>query len=646
MAAPVEVIRHCWIPLSDGVRLAARMWLPADRPVPAVLEYIPYRKNDGTAARDVSLHLPVAAAGYAVVRVDMRGSGDSDGILPDEYAPIEQSDALEVLEWLANQPWCDGNVGIIGKSWGGFNGLQIAALRPPALKAVITVCSTDDRYAEDVHYTGGSLLASEMLPWASTMLAYQGRPPDPAVVGAGWREQWRARLRETPPYVNQWLNHQRRDDYWKHGSICEDYSAVEVPVLAVGGWYDPYRPTVFRLLENLKSPVRGLIGPWAHNYPHQGVPGPAIDFHTECLRWWDRWLKGRDVDDDPALRVWMSESAPPGPDAQPRQGRWVAEQSWPSPTVRTETFQLSREKDGVLPSTRDIGTDAGTWMAFGDLAGHPVDQAADDGRSLTFVSDPLPDRLETLGIGSVLLAVSADRPEAQLAVRLCDVDETGASRLVTAGLLNLTHRESHEKPTPLEPGQSYDVTVTLQPAGHVFLPGHRIRLSISAAYWPWAWPSAVPVNVTIHGSELRLPIRHSDGAIPAFAPPRKEAPSPVTTSPDSSTKTIERDAVTGRVVVTLDMDDGEIHDTTDGLRHHATSCDRFTLTPRDPSTATVECFRTISVGRDAWRTKVSTYSRMTCDGNAFVVTNRLVAYEGEDVFEELTWSFTTPRDHV
>src|SRR5260370_4509389 len=177
----IREIAHIWIPLSDGTRLAARIWLPDDaeqNPVPAILEYIPYRKNDATATRDALMHPYFAGHGYAALRVDMRGSGDSDGILYDEYLLQEQDDALDALAWIAAQPWCTGNVGIIGKSWGGFNGLQIAARRPPELKAIISVCSTDDRYADDVHYIGGPVHPYRMQSRASAMLAYHARAPD------------------------------------------------------------------------------------------------------------------------------------------------------------------------------------------------------------------------------------------------------------------------------------------------------------------------------------------------------------------------------------------------------------------------------------------------------------------------------------
>ena len=293
----VKEIEHFWIPMGDGVRLSARMWLPEDaenQPVPAILEYIPYRKADFTALRDRVRHPYFAGHGYASIRVDIRGTGESDGILFDEYLELEQEDGLEVLRWIAAQPWCNGKIGIIGKSWGGFNGLQIAARQPPQLKAVISLCSTDDRYADDVHYMGGCVLASNMLSWASVMLAYNALPPDPMHFGERWREVWLDRIERTPPYVEAWLSHQRRDAYWQHGSVNEDLGAIQCPVFAVGGWADGYTNAIFRLLEGLSGPKKGLVGPWAHEYPEVAQPGPAIGFLQECVRWWDYWLK--DID--------------------------------------------------------------------------------------------------------------------------------------------------------------------------------------------------------------------------------------------------------------------------------------------------------------------------------------------------------------
>ncbi|MCB2174053.1 CocE/NonD family hydrolase, partial [bacterium] len=287
----IKKIENVWIPMPDGVRLAARLWLPRDSettPVPAILEYIPYRKRDSTRSRDTQIYSYFAGHGYAGVRVDIRGSGDSDGVLLDEYLQQELDDGLAILQWLERQPWCNGRIGMMGISWGGFNGLQIAALRPPQLKAVISVSSTDDRYADDVHHMGGCLLGDN-LSWASTMFSYNSCPPDPAVVGGRWRDMWFARLRGSGLWLEKWLRHQRRDAYWRHGSVCEDFAAIQCPVMAVSGWADGYSNAVFRLLEGLSVPCRGLVGPWGHKYPHVGQPGPAIGFLQEAVRWWDTW---------------------------------------------------------------------------------------------------------------------------------------------------------------------------------------------------------------------------------------------------------------------------------------------------------------------------------------------------------------------
>ena len=292
----VRVIEHTLIPLKDGTMLAARIWLPDDaeqNPVPAILEYLPYRKRDGTYERDALTHPYLAGHGYAGVRVDLRGCGESTGLLFDEYAQQEQDDGVEVIAWLAAQPWCNGSVGMMGISWGGFNGLQIAARRPPALKAIVTICSTDDRYADDAHYMGGTFLTTAGLEWAFFFFSLMCLPPDPALVGDSWRAMWLERLQNIPLFQENWLQHQRRDAYWKHGSVCEDYTAIQCPVYAVGGWTDGYKNAIPRLLEGLKVPRKGLIGPWAHAYPHFALPGPQIGFLQEILRWWDHWLKGR-----------------------------------------------------------------------------------------------------------------------------------------------------------------------------------------------------------------------------------------------------------------------------------------------------------------------------------------------------------------
>ena len=312
---PVREIENVFIELADGCRLAARIWLPADAeadPVPAILEYLPYRKRDGTSQRDALTHPYFAGHGYACVRVDMRGNGEFDGLMLDEYTEQEQDDALEVIDWIARQPWCTGAVGMIGISWGGFNGLQVAARRPPALKAVITLCSTDDRYADDIHFMGGCLL-NDNLSWASTMFAYSSRPPDPALVGERWRELWLHRLENTVLLVEEWLRHQRRDRQWRHGSVCEDFDAIQCPVYAVGGWADGYSNAIPRLLAGLQRAEEGPDRPLGAPIPalrharppdrlSPGVPalvGPLAEGHRTGIM------------AEPMYRVWLQESVPP-----------------------------------------------------------------------------------------------------------------------------------------------------------------------------------------------------------------------------------------------------------------------------------------------------------------------------------------------
>jgi putative CocE/NonD family hydrolase len=525
----VREIEHTWIPLADGCRLAARIWLPEDAdadPVPAVLEYLPYRKNDGTAIRDARRQPYVAGFGYATVRVDMRGTGESDGLILDEYTEQEQRDALEVIAWLAQQPWCTGAVGMWGISWGGFNALQVAARRPPALRAIMTLCSTDDRYADDVHYRGGCVLGLDMLHWASSMLVWNARPPDPRL-REDWREAWLERLEAANAWIEPWLAHQRRDEYWQHGSVCEDYAAIECPVFAVGGFADGYTNAVPRLLAGLSVPRKGLIGPWAHAFPDDASPGPSIGFLQETVRWWDHWLKDVDtgVMDEPMLRVWMQESVEPRTSYAIRPGRWVGEPAWPSSHLAVETHEMPIA--GELRGVQSAGTEAGVWTAEGQSADLAGDQRADDAVSLTFDFEPLATPFEILGHARVVLELAVDRPQALVAVRLCDLFPDGTSLLVTRGLLNLTHRGGDEKPEALEPGRRYQVSVPLDVIAHSFPRGHRLRVAVSPTYWPWAWPSPEEVTLTLYKGRLELPVRKprpEDAELPGFGEPEHSPP--------------------------------------------------------------------------------------------------------------------------
>jgi len=638
----VRVIEHTLIPLKDGMTLAARIWLPEDaeqNPVPAILEYLPYRKRDGTYERDALTHPYLAAHGYAGVRVDIRGCGESTGLLFDEYAKQEQDDGMEVIAWLAAQPWCNGAVGMMGISWGGFNGLQIAARRPPALKAVVTICSTDDRYADDVHYMGGTLLTAG-LDWAFFFFSSMCLPPDPMLVGDSWRPMWLDRLQNIPLFFDLWLQHQRRDAYWRYGSVCEDYEAIQCPVYAVGGWTDGYKNAIPRLLERLKVPRKGLIGPWAHAYPHFALPGPQIGFLQEMLRWWDYWLKGVDtgVMDEPMLRAWMTESVKPAPHHETLPGRWVAESSWPSPRIRPRRLFLTdaglREASASLRtrelcSPQTVGKCAGEWVPFGRGHDQASDQQEDDMRSLVFETLPLDTPIEILGAPVVTLDVASDRPIANLIVRLCDLHPTGESLRVSYGVLNLTHRDGHENPAMLEVGERYRVRIQLNDAGSVFPAGHQVRLVLSTAYWPMIWPSPEKATLLIFSGTLDLPQRSPQGSDERLS----RFPEPESAPPEKPT-VFRRD---GERVERIDRI---------GLELGTQGKSQYRVEEDDPLSAVAELRRTLVMSRDAWQIRVETQMRLACTGNVFLVQGGLRAWEGTSEVCCRNWDRSIPRDFI
>ncbi len=655
----VREIEHLWIPLSDGIRLAARIWMPEDaptHPVPAILELIPYRKQDFTAIRDARNHRWFAGHGYACIRVDMRGSGDSEGVLLDEYLEREQDDGVEVVRWLRSRPWCDGKVGMFGISWGGFNGLQIAARQPEGLDAVVSVASTDDRYADDVHYMGGCLLGDN-LSWASVMFAYNASPPDPRTVGGKWKEMWMERMEKSGLWVLNWLKHQTRDDFWKHGSVCEDFGRIKAPVLAVSGWADGYSNAVFRLVEGLGEPSRGLVGPWSHKYPHHGVPGPAIGFLQECLRWWDQWLKGKDtgVTREPRIRAWMQDRVPPSTRYHRRPGRWVGESDWPSGSIRVESWRLlpgnrmaarantdePRHREESCPSVQSplsVGQFAGKWCSYSAAPDLPGDQREEDGGSLYWESPPLAEPVEVLGAVRARLRVRTDGPDGMVAIRLSDVAGDGKATRVSYGLLNLTHRNGHEHPEPLVPGQGYDIVCTLNHCGHRFPSGHRLRISLSTSLWPLAWPPPRPVRVAVdtEKSDIAIPIREpaeADARI-GFADPEEAESPPVTVlRPPESHWKVERD---------LGVDQVRMHVFADGGKHRLDECglvfsrnarEEYGFQGDDFTSAYGETIHEREWEHDGWHVSIRGRTRMYCDEKYFYVEADLDAWEdGRRVF--------------
>jgi putative CocE/NonD family hydrolase len=668
---PVRDIENVWIVMSDGCRLAARIWLPDDErtaPVPAILEYIPYRKRDFMRRRDESMHHWFAGHGYAAIRVDMRGSGESDGIMHDEYLALEQDDALEVIEWIARQPWCTGKIGMMGKSWGAYNSLQVAARRPPALKAIIAVMGTDDRFAECIHYSGGCLL-NDNFWWGCVMQVFNARPPDPEIVGERWRQMWLDRLEAERFWPEIWLEHQRLDDYWKHGSVCFDYAAIECPTWFWGGWADLYRDTPLRLAEHLEVPRRITVGPWGHLYPHEATPAPAVGFLQEALRWWDHWLKGidRGVMREAPLNFYMMESVDPLPAYPARDGRWVAEEQWPSPHVSVRTFALNphgledaagEEISLSLKSPQSTGLAAGDWGSFGNPGDVPGDQRQDSLGSLEFTTAPLEERLEILGNTRVVLELAADQPNAFVAVRLIDVAPDGKATSVARGFLNLTHRDSREAPTPLVPGKRYRVEVQLTGTAYAFPAAHRLRLALSTAYWPILWPSprAATVAITTGISQLLLPVRQPE-------PPSKtplQLPEAVASEPSPATvlrqgrveRSVTTDQITGYVSHRLYVDGGVFGDW-GKFRLEGIDMDMghvferiYSIHPDDPNSAHATMTQSYEMGRGDWQVKITAGAEMTSAATSFELTAWIEAFEDDAVICRREWRSTIPRTHV
>ena len=435
---------YVFIPMPDGVRLAASLYLPeTHRPWPAVLEAYPYRKDDlGVWEGD---YLRLRDEGdYAVCRVDMRGTGTSEGIAAAEYLAIETDDMCEVIAWLAAQDWCTGAVGMYGTSYGGFATIHAGMRRPPALKAIVPIFATDDRYTDDIHFTGGIRKAMEF-GYPLFMVPMNALPPVPALAGEGWRDLWLQRIDELEPWFGS-IEQQNDGPFWRQGSLRPDYGLIEAPTMLVAGWADLYRTAMLRMAEHLTAPTRLLMGPWSHMSTSDAVPGPRIDLVPELIRWFDRHLRGVEngIDREPHA---SSSGARAGrsPTSTRCAARGGTSRSGRRSAVATPRCALdTAERPGgrrrdTLPVRGDVGATAhirGTYYAPYGLA---LDQRPDEAYSLVY-DWTLADETEVLGSPVLEATVRSSHPVAFLSAKLCEVLDDGTSVLVSRGVLNLTHR--------------------------------------------------------------------------------------------------------------------------------------------------------------------------------------------------------------
>jgi uncharacterized protein len=520
--------------MPDGVRLAATLYLPDSAPpFPVILEALPYRKDDITAYGTPEYRRLRDEGNYAVCRVDLRGTGSSEGIATDEYPSYEQRDLCDVIQWMADREWCTGSVGMYGTSYSGFNSIQVAMERPPALKGIIAIYATDDRYTDDVHYGGGIRRALDLVDYPLYMVAMNALPPVPKIYGEGWREVWTERLEKIQPWILRWLREQLDSDYWRHGSLRPNYDRIACATMIVGGWADGYHNATFRAFEQLTGPKRLLIGPWAHASTETSLPGPHIDLVPEMIRWWDHHLRGADngLDKEPPITVFVRHPTHPEGDLAELHGEWRHEWSWPPDRAGRGEYKLNaaarRSPSDELHVRGDVGADASIWCAGTLPFGQPLDQRSDATYSLVYEWPEQEHPLEILGHPTVSATATLDAPIGFLSAKLCDVFPDGTMALVSRSVLNLTHRESHTDPQPLEPGTPYHVTVELDATSWVFQPGHRIALHLAGADWPNVWPppSRQTLALDVRDSVLNLPVV-GDGVgagVPTFQPPPEDA---------------------------------------------------------------------------------------------------------------------------
>jgi uncharacterized protein len=659
------VIENHWITLADGTRLAARIWMPdgaeAD-PVPAVFEFLPYRKRDGTSPRDESTYPVFAAAGIAGVRVDIRGSGESDGVIDGEYTELELSNACELIAWIAAQPWSNGSVGMMGISWGGFNCLQVAALRPPALKAVISIASTVDRYNDDIHYKNGCHLSAQ-LSWAATMLAYQSRAPDPALVGDRWKAMWMERLENEPFFMEEWLQHQRRDDFWKHGSISEDFSAVELPALVIAGWADGYRNTPLKAIEGLGDAARALIGPWVHKYPHFAWPKPRADFHGEAIAWWNCWLRGDQtgIENLPQVRAYILDGPRPAPRRDFDPGFWIAKQIWEQSETRcfyVEQFGSLMEGMPIphapehpihLKSPLDTGTASGEWFTLKPDAELAIDQRSDDAGSLTFQTAPLAVAEDYLGQPVLTVSLRSEAELANLCARIVDIHPDGTATRVSFGVLNLAHRDGNEFPQPMVPGERTTIRLVLDACGYRFGEGHRIRLSLSTAYWPMVLPPPVDGGLTVDIASLGLamPKLGSHASIEMKQPDNPDPlPRYTELKPGATKRQVVRDLSANRTDYCIYEDTGLFEHPDTGLSTRQLRDEIWSISPGDPLSATGQSVWTCDMQRTGWFVRTVSTARIACTADDWLIGGSVVAYEDDVKIFERTYEKVVPRDFM
>jgi putative CocE/NonD family hydrolase len=520
--------------MPDGVRLSVTFLKPKPRTpgetFPVLLDLYPYRKDEYPDAGPTYF----ARRGYITATVDVRGTGSSEGVLPPrEYSEQELDDAVEIIRLLSEMEGSNGRVGMWGKSWGGFNSIQVAMRRPPALKAILATEATDDLFLDDVHHMDGAFHLDQFIPFMDNENTIP-QTPDYPLDDAYFRDRF-----DQPPWFLNYTRHQRDGEFWRKNSLRWHPDRIEIPVYLIGGLLDGYRDSVPRMLEYMKAPVRAAIGPYKHDWPDNGVPGPNYEWRYEAIRWWDHWLKDRDTGmiDEPRLALFIRAGHGPDRNLQTTPGRWIHAE-WPIPGTTWKSYypvegrrlasQIvipSAGADAAAPTVQLLRYVPSYGIATGLWWGEPTgDMRPDDAGSMVFDGPLVAQPFEIAGIPRVRLRVSADAPLAHWVARLEDVQPDGSVSLVAGRLLNGSQRRSRLDPEPLEPGEVYDLEFDMHFTTWTFKPGHRVRLSISNSLFPMIWPTPHPMTTALHlgveNTRIDLPvIPDVERPQPPFRPP-------------------------------------------------------------------------------------------------------------------------------
>jgi len=660
----VRIERAVMIPMRDGKHLSADLIRPdAEGRFPAIVMYHPYRKDD-VGRGGGGEHYYFAERGFVAVRLDARGTGSSEGTNTDEYMPQEQEDGYDAVEWLAQQPWCNGSVGMYGASYSGFTSLQVALHRPPHLKAIVPVYATDDRYTDDCHYTpGGNMrMYYDVGHYGGWMVAMNALPPIPELVGDRWAELWKQRLEQNEPYLLKWMKQQVDGPYWRNGSLRPGYDRIQCPVFLIAGWRDGYPNPMLRMYTQLKVPKKLLMGPWVHSLPHGSVPGPRIDWANEACRFFAHWLRGEDtgIMKEPPVSVYMQEYSTPDRTQDVTPGYWRNESDFPVAGTEERTFYL--EENGVLdekPAAHGkreydeyeyfptVGTTNGYWSGGGISYYLPDDQRADEAYSRVYTTVPLEKEVQVLGWPKVILHASSTARVATFVVKLADVAPDGHSALIVDGSLNGTRRKSYTDPTPLSPGEVYELNIPMWPTGWILKPGHRLRLAISSSDFPNLWPTPESANNRVYrggrySSRLVLPVVPKSNLAPPQFLPAPAMHQLVRGYSVPATQQVSVDQISGTVTIIGHSGGTTVLD--EGLGSIISDNDfRCWASSRNPAQAGIVGLHKITVQREDGVIEVSAESTIRATATDFHILINLNVMRNGKPFLQKQWIATEPR---